>query len=282
MTLLRGFDHVTLTVPDLTSAKADYERLLARAPAWRGGHPGLGMHAALFGFSNGWLELLAPVPGAEESAPLREALAASGPRLSTLSFLADDAAAVTAALRAQGIRATPPQDGEAQGEDGQARTYRLVEISPRATRGLAVSVVERPAGSLPTPGPFAADAPSAIDHVLLRTSDPEAAIALYGTALGIRLALDTRIAGVRMLFFRLGGVTLEVIHDPSVGDQDVLLGMAYRVDDLQATHARLAERGFTLGEPRAGNKPGTHVFTVRDGTAGVPTIVMRDPSRDRS
>ncbi|HEY6877541.1 MAG TPA: VOC family protein [Polyangiales bacterium] len=280
--MLSGFDHVTLTVLDLEAAQANYTKLLGSGPRWRGGHPGLGMHAALFGFENGWLELLAPLPEAEESEALRSSLSREGERLSTLSFRCDDAAACTAQLRAQGFRATPPQDGEAHGEDGQVRSYRLVELSPRATRGLAISIVERPAGSLPEPGPFRADALSAIDHVVVRSSDLDAATALYGGGLGLRLALDTTFAGTRMLFFRVGGVTLEVVHDPSVGERDVLLGMAYRVGDLHAAHARLTGEGFALGALRPGNKPGTEVFSVREGTCGVPTLVLRDPSRDRS
>jgi catechol 2,3-dioxygenase-like lactoylglutathione lyase family enzyme len=279
--MLTGFDHATLTVLDLDAALASYGKLLGTGPLWRGGHPGLGMRAALFGFENGWLELLAPSEDAE-SEPLRDALKARGDRLTTLSFRCDDAAACTAMLRAQGIRATPPQDGEAHGSDGRTRSYRLVELSPRASRGLSISIVERPLGSMPQPGPFAPSAPSAIDHLVVRSADLEAALALYGRGLGLRLALDTTFAGVRMLFFRVGGVTIEVIHDPSVGDSDVLLGIAYRVGDLHAAHARLAEAGFGLGALRPGHKPGTEVFTVRDGTFGVPTLVLRDPSRDRS
>jgi catechol 2,3-dioxygenase-like lactoylglutathione lyase family enzyme len=280
--MLTGFDHATLTVLDLEAALASYEELLGRAPHWRGGHPELGMRAALFGFENGWLELLAPEPEAEEASALRDALKARGDRLSTLSFRCDDAAACTAMLRAQGLRATPPQEGEAHGDDGRTRSYRLVELSPRATRGLAISIVERPAGSLPEVGPFAPELPSAIDHLVLRSSDLEAAITLYGKGLGLRLALDTTFAGVRMLFFRVGGVTLEVVHDPSVGDDDVLLGIAYRTGNLFGAHARLDAAGFGLGPLRPGNKPGTEVFTVRDRTCGVPTLILRDPSRDRS
>lgn len=85
-----------------------------------------------------------------------------------------------------------------------------------------------------------------------------------------------------MLFFRLGGVTLEIVHDESVGDVDILHGIAYRVGDLHAAHARMAALGIALSPPRKGNKPGTEVFTVRDGSSGVPTLILRDPSRDRS
>jgi catechol 2,3-dioxygenase-like lactoylglutathione lyase family enzyme len=120
----------------------------------------------------------------------------------------------------------------------------------------------------------------ALDHVVIRSSAPDAAIAFYERGLGIRLALDRGVGPRRMLFFRIGGVTLEVVHDPALGESDAFYGVAYRVRDLEAAHTRLRSAGFAVTEPRAGNKPGTHVFSVRDGTCGVPTLILRDPARD--
>jgi catechol 2,3-dioxygenase-like lactoylglutathione lyase family enzyme len=280
--MLTGFDHATLAVRELDHALEDYRRLLGVTPLWQGGHPELGLRAALFGFENGMLELMAPTPGAEPAEALRNFLSQRGEQLTTLSFRCDDAAACSSALKARGLRATPPQDGEATAHDGSTRSYRLVELSPRSTRGLSISIVERPADSLPSLPAFASDQPSAIDHVLIRSADLDAAIALYGQGLGLRLALDTQVAGVRMLFFRVGGVTIELVHDASVGAHDVLHGLAYRVGDLNTAHDRLSAEGFALSDLRAGRKAGTEVFSVRDRTCGVPTLILRDPSRDRA
>jgi catechol 2,3-dioxygenase-like lactoylglutathione lyase family enzyme len=154
-----------------------------------------------------------------------------------------------------------------------------LELSARLTRGLSVLGVERSdserlRGKVKDPA-----AVNALDHVVVRTADPDAAIALYRDGLGVRLALDRMIGATRMLFFRVGGVTLEVVHDAGRADQDAFHGLAYRVGEIEAAHARMAGLGFALGELRAGNKPGTRVFTVRDGTSGVPTLVIWDPSR---
>jgi hypothetical protein len=83
-----------------------------------------------------------------------------------------------------------------------------------------------------------------------------------------------------MLFFRTGGVTLELIADATAGAADSFYGLAYRVRDLEAAHARLTAAGFVLTEPRVGRKSGTHVFSVRSSTCGVPTLFIRDASRD--
>jgi hypothetical protein len=46
------------------------------------------------------------------------------------------------------------------------------------------------------------------------------------------------------------------------------------VADPEAARARMAAAGFDVSEVRAGRKPGTHVFTVRDAPAGVPTLML--------
>lgn len=279
--MLTFFDHVTIAVLDVASALAAYTRLLGAGPTWRGDHPELGTEAGLFGLANSLIEIVGPRDDAPEAEALRSLLATRGEGLQALAFGCDDAAATSAAFRTRGLRATPPQDGEARGSDGVTRTYRTVELSTRTTRGLSVFAVER-AKPEELRGPAQSDpsAMHALDHVAIRTADIGAARALYGEGMGVRLALESVVAGRRMLFFRIGAVTLEVVEDTSVGEQDAFYGLTYRVRDLEAAHARLASAGFALSELRQGMKPGTRVFTVRDGTCGVPTLILRDPTRD--
>jgi catechol 2,3-dioxygenase-like lactoylglutathione lyase family enzyme len=263
----------------LDAAAERYAQLLGSAPTFRGEHPELGTRAVLFGLSNALIELLSPLSERSESEGLKALLGARGAGLYGLSFGTDDAAALFTLLRARGVRAAPPVDGEADDGTGNKRSYRVLELSPRVTRGLSVSAVERhdsAALRAARPDPAAAHA---LDHVVVRTADPEAAIALYRDGLGLRLSLDRSFGETRMLFFRVGGVTLEVVQDARVGERDALFGLAYRVGDIEAAHARLAQLGFSLSEVRAGNKPGTRVFTVREQPCGVPTLVIWDAAR---
>jgi len=284
--MLTCLDHVTIVVRDVEAATQSYQRLLGAPPLWLGTHPEARTEAALFALENSLLELAGPAadaPDADETEGLRRLLDTRGEGLTTLSFGTADAASASKLLRERGVRTTPPEDGEALGQDGQPRRYRLVELSPRATRSLPVSLVERPASLFADSKVSAAKgALHALDHVVVRSADLTAALALYGSAMGLRLALDTRFAGTRMLFFRVGGVTLEIVEDLALAGADELHGVAYRTDDLAAAHARLAGAGFVVDEPRAGHKPGTQVFSVRDQTHGVPTLVLCDPSRDRT
>lgn len=288
--MLETFDHVTIAVGELASAARSYEALLGAPPVWRGEHPELGTEAALFALGNSAIELLAPrrVDGVldERAQGLATWIAERGEGVSAIAFGTRDAEGCSAALRARGVRATRPQEGEAHGtllaSGAQGtRRYRTVELSPKASRGVSVLAVERE----DLRALFAAQAPAvdacdALDHVVLRTADPDAAIALYRDGLGIRLALDRMLGETRMLFFRVGQVTLEVVQDLAAGEHDAFYGLAYRVRDLDAAHARLRRAGFDVSTPREGNKPGTRVLTVRSGTCGVPTLILRDPSRD--
>ncbi len=275
--MLSCFDHVTIAVRDLAEASARYALLLGAPPTWRGEHAQLGTRAALFGLENGLLELVGPRDEhAPEAEGLRAWVAANGEGLQALAFGTEDARALSEALRARGLRATPPQEGEAQGEDGRQRRYRVVELSPRATRGLSVLAVERADALSLRRRDLVPAAVSALDHVVVRTSDVAAARALYGDGLGLRLALEREYEGRRMLFFRVGGVTIEVVEERKAGESDRLVGLAYRVRELEAAHARLAGR-LDVSELRVGRKPGTRVFTVRD--AGVPTLFVHDPAR---
>jgi catechol 2,3-dioxygenase-like lactoylglutathione lyase family enzyme len=278
--MLTTFDHVTVAVNDVDAGVQAYERVLGATPIWRGEHPELGTAGALFALANAVVELVGPRAGAEEAAGLREWLERRGEGLQALAFGTDDAAGCAATLRERGVRATPPQPGHARDGEGSVRRYQTVDLSPRVTRGISVLAVEREGATLFASRAHEPASAEALDHVVVRTSDAEAAIALYGRGLGLRLALDREVRGARMLFFRVGGVTIEVIVDPSLGPADAFGGVAYRVRDLDAAHARARASGLEVSEARDGMKPGTRVFTVRSGACGVPTLVVRDPSRD--
>lgn len=126
--------------------------------------------------------------------------------------------------------------------------------------------------------PDAARVP-AIDHVVVYTAAPERAIALWRDRFGVRLALDREFAdrGLRLLFFRSGGITLEYACAiaPSAGEwPDRFHGVSYRVPQLRQWRSRLVAAGVDVSEIRAGMRGGTSVCTVRSGTGGVPTLLL--------
>ncbi len=135
---------------------------------------------------------------------------------------------------------------------------------------------------LPPPLPIVGSV-RAIDHIVVHSSDLDRAIVRWRDDFGLRLALDRVFParGVRLLFFRSGGVTIEFAGSAQAtsgaapGD-DQLWGLAYRVDDLGSTRARLITAGMDISEIRPGRKHGTVVATVRSAPAGIPTLLIEE------
>ena len=136
---------------------------------------------------------------------------------------------------------------------------------------------------------FRADHPGAqcpqlsVDHVVLRTDDADACVELFANELGIRLALDKTVPqwGGRMLFFRTGKMTLEVIESEADGSAgNYFWGIAYQCPDIDRTVTAMSGRGVQLSEIRDGRKPGTRVATVKSHCLGIPTLLIEPAKRD--
>jgi catechol 2,3-dioxygenase-like lactoylglutathione lyase family enzyme len=283
--MLDAVDHVVILVADLEAAAQSTARLLGRAPCWRGVHPGAGTANALFRLENAYVELLAPAGEGALAAGLSARLASGGEGLLALAFATRDAKAAATRLRSLGIEASKPAEGEGRDTaSGAVRRWRSSFLPETATRGVLLFAIEHLAGSAGLPpaeptGPEDATV-HALDHIVVASEDLEAARRLYGEALGLRLALDRRFAarGLRILFFRVGGTTVEVVGPlappaPPAGP-DRLSGLAYRVRDVEAARARLAASAFDVSGVRPGAKPGTLVCTVRAPTCSVPTLLI--------
>jgi catechol 2,3-dioxygenase-like lactoylglutathione lyase family enzyme len=116
-----------------------------------------------------------------------------------------------------------------------------------------------------------------VDHVVLRTGDAQGCVALFAEQLGIRLALDKTVPewGGRMLFFRAGKLTLEVIQpDRPTKGSDRFWGIAYHCADIEREHARLCNAGVLASEIREGRKAGTRVATVKSHCLDIPTLLI--------
>jgi catechol 2,3-dioxygenase-like lactoylglutathione lyase family enzyme len=287
--LLHALDHIVVAVRDLEAAERTYSRLLGRAASWRGEHPALGTRNVLFRLENTYLELLAS--GADASTPFARELAAHGEGPFAIAFGTPDAEAFRERAAAAGLGPSAVQPGMGRDDDsGAFRRWRNVLLDRRATHGPFLFAIEHlsPADLLPLSPPTDADpaaTASSVDHVVVQTADGDRARSLYGDALGIRLALDRSFPqwGARLLFFRLGHLTLEVaarLPGAEGGDgPDRIWGISYRVASAERAHARLAAAGFALTPVKAGRKPGTFVFTVDGPTHGVATLMLQPAPR---
>ena len=141
-----------------------------------------------------------------------------------------------------------------------------------ATYGIPMALTDAIAPTAPAGG-------ISLDHVVIRTPAPERAVALYGGRLGLDMRLDRSDPAwnARLMFFRCGDLVVEIAHLLSDGvsdTPDTFGGLSWRVSDIDATHERLSRDGFDLSPVRTGRRPGSRVCTVRNRTAGVPTILL--------
>ncbi|SOJ53992.1 hypothetical protein MSIMFB_01490 [Mycobacterium simulans] len=279
-----ALDHVIVAVRDLDDATRSYAALLSRNPSWRGDHPGWGTANVLFRLDNTYLELIAPHGEGALGRTVAAHLDQRGASAIGLAFATSDLDTAHAQLAANGLEPPPVSPGVGRDtETGLTRRWRSVLLPDARTRGVLMIAIEHESPNrLPKATPVGSEdaVVTGIDHAVVRTSDADAAIALYRDGLGLRLALDRSFPGwgMRLVFLRVGGVTVEIAQPlsdaevPTLTDQ--VWGLSWRVPNADAARTRLAHAGFDVSEVRPGRKPGTRVISVRDGTCGVPTLFI--------
>ena len=190
------------------------------------------------------------------------AFVGGAPGLQSMTFATGDVDKAATLLERRAVAAT--MDGDALALTGH---------------GVAITLTTRGSDA---PSPFTdeeAACVSALDHIVVRTPNPERAIGFYAGRLGLDLRLDRSNPqwGARLLFFRCGDLVVEMAHDLKKGVSDApdqLWGLSWRVPDVAKACARLKAAGLDVTDPRDGRRPGSQVFSVKNRTEGVPTLVI--------
>ena len=284
--LITGLDHVVVLTSDINAGSAAYQTLFARSPAWQ--NSGDGADRVLFTLDNMTLELMSPSGEGVAADRIRNVLAEQGEGLASLCFRTNDIGKMHRRLDRLTLKPEPVAEVESRDAiSGATLPWKRTRAATEATSGVRMFFLEREK-ERPLSVRTAPAAITAMDHVVVSTADPERAAALYGARLGLDMALDrSHPDWGRLMFFRCGDLIVEVTHRPGKQadagrdrPQDRLRGMCWRVADIDATHARLTAAGVDVSEVRTGRKPGTRVMTVRNGTCGVPTLLVQ-PSAQR-
>jgi catechol 2,3-dioxygenase-like lactoylglutathione lyase family enzyme len=282
--VITGLDHVVVLVRDIAVGAMAYQTLLARAPAWR--NAGDGADRVLFTLDNMTLELMAPHGERAAADRIREVLAEQGEGLASICFGVRDITKMHRRLDRVALKPEPIADVESVDEkSGATLSWKRTRAATVATRGVRLFFLEL-AKPRPVSAPSAASAITGLDHVVISTGDPERAAALYGARLGLDMALDrSHPDWGQLMFFRCGDLIVEIVQRPGKDDaadktRDRLWGLSWRVDDLDATRARLLSADIDVSAVRTGRKPGTRVLTVRSGTCGIPTLLVERTARE--
>jgi catechol 2,3-dioxygenase-like lactoylglutathione lyase family enzyme len=274
--VISGLDHVVVLVEDIEAGAAAYQKLFARTPSWRSSADGA--EHVLFTLDNMTLELVAPAGEGATADRVRAAFAEQGEGLASICFRTNDIAKMHRRLERLALKPEPVSEAESRdAATGATVSWKRTRAATDATRGVRIFFLEL-AEERPCSVATGAEPITAMDHVVIGTADPERAAALYGARLGLSMALDrSHPDWGRLMFFRCGDLVVEVVHRPDNKDPntpDRLRGLCWRVDNIEATRARLVSANVDVSEVRAGRKPGTRVMTVRNGTCGVATLLV--------
>lgn len=281
MAVLSSLEHVVIAVKRLEPAVERYTALLGHPPGRREEASYPGTVGARFTLQRGGVELVTLEPGGGDWLGGE----ARGLGIVAMVFAAPEPAAMASRLKALGVPLFRPGSGEVRPGSVEGDTESEARFGwalPRETgRGLQILLCSPSGESGAAPVPESEPGRvTAIDHVVIHSPHVDATRALYRDTLGLRLALERSFVerGVRLLFFRVGGVTVEIASRldaaPRPREPDRSYGLAYQVGDADAAHARLVDEGFEVSEVRAGHKPGTRVFTVKGPTEGVATLFL--------
>jgi len=282
---LISIDHIIIAVRDLAAAEAHYNLIFGRLPSWRGVHPGRGTGNVLYRLDNTYIELYAPIAEGPGADALNAKLDKDGEGLFGIAVGVASAAKASAALRSRSLDVTDPVAGSGRDQiSGTVREWNTFGIAAENLRGLSILAIEHKSATELLPpakldGAQEKAAVNAADHIVVMTSDAEACKKIFGEQLGIRLALDQSKPewGVRQLFFRLGGVTLEIVEPLDTAKKpkaDSFAGLAWRVPDMTSWRERLLGAGADVSDIRQGRKAGTQVATLKSFTHGVPTLLI--------
>lgn len=109
----------------------------------------------------------------------------------------------------------------------------------------------------------------AVDHLMVRTRDADSTVHLLSQAFGTEISADAN--GERSVW--LGKVRVDMVPSPDLYVPAELWGVAFRVEDIDATAVRLG--GEVLGAPKPARQEGQRVAVFRSGAGlGVPMALM--------
>lgn len=266
-----------LLAPDFDGAIAAYSTLLGRRPDWTSA-PEDGAATALFVLDHTALEIMAPTGDGSTGDKLREMIASDGPGLKSIAFAVENMERWHTLLTRRGLKPTDVATREVSG-----RRWQSCRIPDESAAGIKTFFVEEETRIQPKPVPD--DCAHTLDHFVIATPNIERTLAHYGARLGLDLRLDRAHPewGTHFLFFKTGGLIFEIVNrlkeDTDPSRDDSIFGLTWTVKDIDAAHARLEKTGLNISEVRTGRKPGSQVFTIRDGTLGVPTLFISHAPR---
>jgi catechol 2,3-dioxygenase-like lactoylglutathione lyase family enzyme len=279
MGMISGIDHLVVLGESIDQGRTAYEVVLGRTADWQS-LDASGMASVFFQLDGIALELIAPHGDGELANRLRDRLSQQGAGLQSIVFSSDAIEEDRRIFERRALNPDAIQNGQSTDlKSGSIREWRRFRIADAQSGGVRIFVLQRSENDLLKMKNPAANALSGLDHLVVSTANPDRAVALYGARLGLRLTLDISNIerDMRLLSFKAGSTRIELSHRISTlsyTEPDKLWGITWRTNDIEGARERMHNQGLNVSEVRKGMSKGTRVFTVRDGTLNVPTLVL--------
>ncbi len=282
--MITDIDHLVLLCASIEEGRAAYETLFSRQADWMS-VDSEGISSVFFQLDGIALELIAPTGNSDLASRLKQRLQEQGPGLQSIVFASDSIAEDRRVFERRALKPSEAQTGKSTDAlTARTRQWTRFRIPDEATGGVRMFVLQRAESDLLTVKPAAENSLLSLDHLVIATNHPDRATALFGARLGLRLTLDISSAerDIRLISFRVASSRIELSHrilkagEAKVGkaNADKLWGVTWKTDDIGAAHSRMQKAGLNVSEVRTGMTKGTRVFTVRDGTLNVPTLIL--------
>ena len=273
--MITGLNCTTLVVRDLETAIECYRHILERPPLFRLATDGV--QGAVFATGNSLLRIVSPV-GAGGHGELAQAHLEHGEGLFEMTFGVENVGLTYRRLKRLSLSPDPVSEVSEHDNDGALRyRYRRTGLPAEHSHGIPISLSDMTAREQASTAQQSAIL--GIDLLVVATNEPERAIALYGARLGLPLIFDRTnpTDNARLLQFSCGDKVVEVVHRPGNGKvgSDRIWGIGWRVADIDLVHDGFKRAGRNVSDVRVGAKPNTRVFTLRDGTCNVATLVVQ-------
>ena len=199
--------------------------------------------------------------------------------LSVLAFRVSDMPRLQRRLKRLGIDTKPLEERDPLAPLMPAGA--LLSPHTDSVRGLGIMFVARDEPVTDGLNPPATESSvTGLDHIVVASSDAERTAFMLGAQLGLDMRMDRSNPdwGARLMFFRCGDLIVEVFQPLDDKERDTSIdgfyGLSWRVGNADSAQQRLSATGRDVSEVRKGRKPGTRVFTSREGNAGVPTLLI--------
>ena len=272
--MLTRVQNIFLATKNIEETSRKFSTFFRGNPNFEGSSENLGVHITVFGLDKTNICLISPMNSGIWFKPLTNFLREKGEGIFGLNFSSDDIDNDYKNFKINDLKVSSRFNSAFQENTNDTIDFNFFNIVNESVSNLNISISNEI--NFLSSRKIITDGISKVNQLVIQTKFPEIIKDIFEEKLNIRLALDKTFkewAG-RMLFFRLGGVTLEIIEGRDLNHNCGYFGIGWHTDNYSNCYKRLIEDGFGFSEIRKGRKKGTLVSTLKEPMLNIPTILI--------